>query len=156
MSGFKVKFDKKKSKYGQIGEVRLMENAVQKLRLKKAREEQNALDSMFRIESANALDRMVDVHYDNYKDEFNEYMTVIERNLKYAMAHSNVITRELVFKLQEKYSMVCEDIKYLHATGNKAELENVKRQAGYEKAVVELKGLVDSSAELVINTYYLK
>lgn len=102
-----------------------------------------------------AIDRNIDIHYNNYKDNFESLQNAISKMLSYSLKRSKGYFQEEVFKLSMRNEAVCDAIAILRKTGPGHEMSNSDRQEGYENALKEMKVIYEQSCYLVRSTIFL-
>ena len=148
LKGFSVKFDAGKSNVGQIAPVRITAAATQNIKRKEAKKEKERIHEPYKEDLANHADRVVDVSYTTYKDEFNRMQDIIEEGLLICMNRSRGEMHRAVEEIMRKNSIVCENISYIHDTRVDSQLSNSRRQKAYEEAKAEMQTLVNRTVHL--------
>lgn len=106
------------------------------------------INKMALMDHTDFADRIVDVVYSDFDDDFNSLKQSISNHLVYSYNKSNGKLAGAVMKLQERYDVICSNIRYLKETGIDAQLENSKRNEGYEQALQELRELLRDATQL--------
>lgn len=143
-----VKFRLDKSNVGQIGPVRTAAAATQNVKNKSAIKEKERIYEPYKEDLQKQADRMVDLAYPAYKDEFNRMQKVISEGLLICMNRSNGAMKRQVDEISRQNEIVCENISYIHKTGIDSQLENSRRQKAYEEAKKEMAKLVNRTVHL--------
>lgn len=155
-SGFRVRFKESKSNIKRIMPTRVTAEETQRQKVKKAEEERQRIEELYKEEVVREADRNVDLSYATYKDEFNRMQECITDGLLYCMNKSGGELDYQVDELKRQNEILCADIAYIHKTGVGYGLENAKRQQAYEKAKSRMEELVNRTAHLcaVAATHY--
>lgn len=147
-SGIRVRFKVEKSNVKQIGPVRVTSAATQTIKKKSAIKERDYIYEPFKEDVANQADRLVDVTYSSYEDEFNRMQNVIEEGLLICMNKSKGQLKRQVDDINRQNAIICENISYIHKSGPEGQLSNSKRQKAYEEAKKEMSKLVRKTTKL--------
>lgn len=141
--GKESKSNVKKMIYERTGQL-----AEQVIRQGDAEKERAAIDSIYKMDLENALDRQIDLVYSDYKEKFENLQNNISTLLKYVLSVSNGEWADAVNRLQDENSVICESVSYIHKTGIGYELENVKRDQSYQEALDKMKGIYSAAYKL--------
>lgn len=152
-SGFYVHFDENKSKIKRVMPTRVLEEETQRQKLGKATEERVDMEAQYRQELEFQADRVVDLAYADYSDDFNHMQDVIADGLIYCLERSNGELAPAVDIIKRENELVCEAVAYIHRTGVGYELENSKRQQAYEEQRQAMQRLVRRTAKLAKIAY---
>lgn len=139
------KFKESKSNVKTLMPRRLTELGTQEQRNMKVDYELAAMDSVFRMESAAALDREIDIHYSSYEHEFNDMQSAIRKYLEISMLKSNGEYKEQIDDIAMRNDLLCDNIGYIHKSGYGYELENAKRQEAYDNAKREMTKILNEA-----------
>ena len=155
-SGYRVRFKEEKSNVKRIMPVRVVSEETQRQKVKKVEEERARIQPLHDEAVACQADRLVDLTYGIYKDEFNRMQNCISDGLLYCMNKSNGAMRRQVDDLTRQNEIICANIAYIHQQGLNHQLENSKRQQAYEEQKVAMTELVGRTARLaaVAATHY--
>lgn len=150
LSGLDVKFSEERSNVRTVIPRRITSEVTEEENLKKTDEEVSHIQELYIEDLANEADRNIDITYSYYKDDFNDLQASINEALTFCMNKSKGKVWKTVDRFIRQNDIICENIAYLHKTGYGYELENSKRQKGYEKAYEDMKKLAKQV------TYYAK
>lgn len=155
-SGYVVKFDENKSNVKRIMPVRVTAEETQRQKLSQVEKERAHVEELYKEEVAREADRIVDVTYASYKDDFNRMQDCITDGLLYCLQKSDGKLQYQVDEISRQNEILCADIAYIHKTGVGYELENAKRRQAYEEAKEKMGDLVSRTAHLcaVAATHY--
>lgn len=155
-SGYVVKFDENKSNVKRIMPVRVTAEETQRQKLSQVEKERAHVEELYKEEVAREADRVVDVTYASYKDDFNRMQECITDGLLYCLQKSDGELQYQVDEISRQNEILCADISYIHKTGVGYELENAKRRQAYEEAKEKMGDLVSRTAHLcaVAATHY--
>lgn len=155
-SGYVVKFDENKSNVKRIMPVRVTAEETQRQKLSQVEKERAHVEELYKEEVAREADRVVDVTYASYKDDFNRMQDCITDGLLYCLQKSDGELQYQVDEISRQNEILCADIAYIHKTGVGYELENAKRRQAYEEAKEKMGDLVSRTAHLcaVAATHY--
>lgn len=149
-SGYVVKFDENKSNIKRIMPDRIAAEETQRQKLKKTEEERQKVYELYKEDLAKEADRVVDVTYPSYKDEFERMQNCISDALLYCMNKSGGKLKYQVDELSRQNEILCANIAYIHKTGYGYQLENAKRQQAYEEYKTEMTNLVGRVKRLAL------
>lgn len=157
-SGWRIHFSEDRSNVKRIMPTRILEEEVQRQRLTKAREEREHAEAMNKEELQLQADRLIDVVYSDYSDDFNHMQDVIADGLLYCLERSNGTLAPAINRIKRENEVICANVAYIHKTGAGYELENAKRQKAYEAQREAMRELVRQTAKLtqVANAYFTK
>jgi len=152
----KVKFKEKNSNVKRIYKRRTASFASQVAKKESTETERKKIEELWKEDVANQADRMVDVTYNSYKEDFNELQDQINQYLTYCMTKSKGKMKAVVDRFVRKNDIICENIAYLHKQGPQVQLENSKRQKGYEEAYADMKTIAIQTFRLarIASTMY--
>lgn len=155
-SGYRVRFKEEKSDIKRIMPVRVTAEETQRQKMKEAEKERKHIEELYKEEVAREADRMVDLTYGSYKDEFNRMQDCITDGLLYCVKKSDGKLQYQVNEISRLNEVLCADIAYIHKSGPGYELENAKRRQAYEEAKTKMEELVNRTAHLcaVAATHY--
>lgn len=153
-SGYEVEFDEGRSNVKRINPTRVASEEVQRMKVSKVEDERKKFDELCREDLANQADRMIDVSYPMYRDEFNRMQDVISQGLLYCMQKSHGELSKIIDELTRRNDVVCSNVAYIRKTGIGYELSNAKRQAAYEDAKTEMEEVLDETVRLISITEY--
>lgn len=155
-SGYVVKFKEEKSNVKRIMPVRVTAEETQRQKLSEVEKERAHVEELYKEELAREADRVVDVTYASYKDEFNRMQDCITDGLLYCLQKSDGKLQYQVDEISRQNEILCADIAYIHKTSIGFELENAKRRQAYEEAKTKMGDLVSRTAHLcaVAATHY--
>lgn len=155
-SGYRVRFKEEKSNVKRIMPVRVTAEETQRQKLSQVEKERAHIEELYKEEVAREADRMVDVTYASYKDDFNRMQDCITDGLLYCLQKSDGELQYQVDEISRQNEILCADIAYIHKTGVGYELENAKRCQAYEEAKEKMGDLVSRTAHLcaVAATHY--
>lgn len=147
-SGMRVSFDESRSNVKRIHPVRVAAEELQRSKLREVERERNLIEELYKEDLANQADRMIDVTYPMYKDEFNRMQDLISEGLVLCMTQSKGKLLYQVDELTRQNEIVCESIDYIHKQGIGYELANAKRQKEYEQAKTKMKEILGRTMRL--------
>lgn len=147
-SGYRVRFKEDKSNVKRIMPVRVTAEETQRQKLSQAEKERAYIEELYKEELVREADRIVDLTYSAYKEEFNRMQDCISDGLLYCLQKSNGELQYQVDEISRVNEVLCYDIAYIHKTGPGYELENAKRQQAYEDAKKRMEDLVSRTALL--------
>lgn len=150
LRGFSVKFNASRSNTGQLMPTRVAETGLEYERLQELRKEEESLTAVMKDEMLAESERVVDLKYNEYKDEFNRIQKVITEALLYSAHLSKGDARKEVEELAEQNELLCEQIAYFHKAGVNHQLENTKRQLAYEDALTRMRTLKSRALNLAL------
>lgn len=155
-SGYRVRFKEEKSNVKRIMPVRITAEETQRQKVSQVEKERAQIEELYKEELAREADRMTDLTYVSYKDEFNRMQNCISDGLLYCLKKSNGAMEYQVNEISRLNEILCSDIAYIHKTGPGYELENAKRRQAYENAKTKMEELVNRTAHLcaVAATHY--
>lgn len=155
-SGYRVRFKEEKSNVKRIMPVRVTAEETQRQKMKDVEKERAHIEELYKEELVREADRMTDLTYVSYKDEFNRMQNCISDGLLYCLKKSNGAMEYQVNEISRLNEILCSDIAYIHKTGPGYELENAKRRQAYEEAKTRMEELVNRTAHLcaVAATHY--
>ncbi len=155
-SGYRVRFKEEKSNVKRIMPVRVTAEETQRQKLSQVEKERAHIEELYKEEVAREADRMVDVTYASYKDDFNRMQDCITDGLLYCLQKSDGKLKYQVDEISRQNELICADIAYIHKTGVGYELENAKRRQAYEEAKEKMGEIVSRTAHLcaVAATHY--
>ena len=155
-SGYRVRFKEEKSNVKRIMPVRVTAEETQRQKLSQVEKERAHIEELYKEEVAREADRMVDVTYASYKDDFNRMQDCITDGLLYCLQKSDGKLKYQVDEISRQNELLCADIAYIHKTGVSYELENAKRRQAYEEAKEKMGEIVSRTAHLcaVAATHY--
>lgn len=155
-SGYRVRFKEEKSNVKRIMPVRVTAEETQRQKLSQVEKERAHIEELYKEEVAREADRMVDVTYASYKDDFNRMQDCITDGLLYCLQKSDGKLKYQVDEISRQNELLCADIAYIHKTGVGYELENAKRRQAYEEAKEKMGEIVSRTAHLcaVAATHY--
>lgn len=84
-SGYRVRFKEEKSNVKRIMPVRITAEETQRQKVSQVEKERAQIEELYKEELAREADRIVDVTYVSYKDEFNRMQDCITNGLLYCM-----------------------------------------------------------------------
>ena len=148
-SGLRVHFKESKSNSKTIMPRRTAAEYEQQQKLKKAEEERQQIEPLYKEELEREADRAVDLVYGNYKDDFNRMQDDIAEGLTYCLTKSKGKLQPQVDELQRQNEIITSSIAYIHKTGYKQGLPNAKREKAYAQYKKEMAELVSRVAHLV-------
>ena len=148
-SGYRVHFKEEKSNSKTIMPRRTAAEYEQQQKLKKAEEERQQIEPLYKEELEREADRAVDLVYGNYKDDFNRMQDDIAEGLSYCLTKSKGKLQPQVDELQRQNEIITSSIAYIHKTGYKQGLPNAKREKAYAQYKKEMAELVSRVAHLV-------
>ena len=99
-------------------------------------------------ETIRSAERMVDIVYPQYKDDFNDLGESISEALAYCTLNGKHGVQEMCVSLATDYDEICSEIEYIHKQGPGYEIEPTKRQLAYEDARERLQKLAVSCSKL--------
>ena len=140
----------------RIMPVRVTAEETQRQKLSQVEKERAHIEELYKEEVAREADRMVDVTYASYKDDFNRMQDCITDGLLYCLQKSDGKLKYQVDEISRQNELLCADIAYIHKTGVGYELENAKRRQAYEEAKEKMGEIVSRTAHLcaVAATHY--
>lgn len=147
-SGFRVRFKEEKSNVRRIIPVRVTAEETQRQKVKETEKERKYIEELYKEELAREADRITDITYVSYKEEFNRMQNCISDGLLYCLKKSNGALEYQVNEISRLNEVLCSDIAYIHKTGPGYELENAKRRQAYEEAKTKMEELVNRTAHL--------
>lgn len=155
-SGYRVRFKEEKSNVKRIMPVRVTAEETQRQKLSQVEKERAHIEELYKEEVAMEADRMVDVTYASYKDDFNRMQDCITDGLLYCLQKSDGKLKYQVDEISRQNELLCADIAYIHKTGVGYELENAKRRLAYEEVKQKMGVIVSRTAHLcaVAATHY--
>ena len=155
-SGYRVRFKEEKSNVKRIMPVRVTAEETQRQKVSQVEKERAHIEELYKEELVREADRMTDLTYVSYKDEFNRMQNCISDGLLYCLKKSNGAMEYQVNEISRLNEILCSDIAYIHKTGPGYELENAKRRQAYENAKTKMEELVNRTAHLcaVAATHY--
>ncbi len=155
-SGYRVRFKEEKSNVRRIMPVRVTAEETQRQKMKDVEKERAHIEELYKEELVREADRMTDLTYVSYKDEFNRMQNCISDGLLYCLKKSNGAMEYQINEISRLNEVLCSDIAYIHKTGPGYELENAKRRQAYEEAKAKMEELVNRTAHLcaVAATHY--
>jgi hypothetical protein bacD2_21897 len=155
-SGLRIRFKEHKSNVKTIMPDRVLSEETQRQKMKKAEVERQKIEELYKEDVARQADRMVDLTYSAYKEEFKRMQERITDGLLYCMTKSKGKLSYQVNELSRLNKVLCSDIAYIHKSGIGNELENAKRQQAYEEFKKRMEELLGRTARLcsVAATHY--
>lgn len=155
-SGYRVHFDENKSNIKRIMPQRVIQEETQRLRTNSVEQERQRHEQMYRVELEKQADRSFDLAYADYSEDFDHMQYQIKECLQYSLSRSGGKLRDAVLRLRRENDLICDAVAYLHKTGPGYELENTKRQKGYEEQKKHMQGLLRKAVKLVrvADTFY--
>lgn len=155
-SGYRVRFKEEKSNVKRIMPVRVTAEETQRQKMKDVEKERKHIEELYKEELVREADRIADLTYISYKDEFNRMQNCITDGLLYCLKKSKGAMEYQVNEISRLNEVLCSDIAYIHKTGPGYELENAKRRQAYEEAKTRMEELVSRTAHLcaVAATHY--
>lgn len=144
-----VDFKESKSNVNSIMPVRTAAELEQVAKMKKVEEERQKVEPLFKEAVALEADRMVDLVYGNFKDDFNRMQESISDGLIYCLRKSKGKMSYQVNHLQKRNDIICRNIEYIHTTGLQYGLENAKREKAYNEYKQSMADLVSEVSHLV-------
>ena len=116
-SGYRVRFKEEKSNVKRIMPVRVTAEETQRQKLSQVEKERAHIEELYKEEVAREADRMVDVTYASYKDDFNRMQDCITDGLLYCLQKSDGKLKYQVDEISRQNELLCADIAYIHKTG---------------------------------------
>jgi len=155
-SGYRVHFDENRSNVKRIMPQRIIQEETQRLRDGNVEKERQKYEQMYKAEQELQIDRTIDLAYADYSEDFDHMQYQISECLQHCLTQSGGKLRDAVLRLRRENEMICEAVAYLHKTGPGYELENAKRQKGYELQKMQMRGLLRKAVKLVriADTFY--
>ncbi len=155
-SGYRVRFKEEKSNVKRIMPVRVTAEETQRQKMKDVEKERKHIEELYKEELVREADRIADLTYISYKDEFNRMQNCITDGLLYCLKKSKGAMEYQVNEISRLNEVLCSDIAYIHKTGPGYELENAKRRQAYEEAKTRMEEQVSRTAHLcaVAATHY--
>lgn len=153
--GLDYSFHEDRSDTKRLMWIRSENTALEQWRTERMQAELDMLAPVVKEEAYQAADRLVDIHYTSYKDEFERLQDQIEQCLAYSIDRSRGKMREAVEEIIAHNKIVCDNIAYIRKTGPGAEMENASRQDGYEQALLDMRAVLAESIYLLRTTINL-
>lgn len=153
-SELRIRFKEEKSNVKRTYPTRVASASAQHSKFKKVKEEYNYIQTLYKDDLAKEADRMVDVTYPSYQDDFNRMQTLITEGLLKILLVSNGELKKQVTEIAQRNEVVCANVAYIRKSGPGYELENSKRQQEYEKARSQMQTLLRLTNRLASIAYY--
>lgn len=112
-SGYRVRFKEEKSNVKRIMPVRITAEETLRQKVSQVEKERAQIEELYKEELAREADRIVDVTYASYKDEFNRMQDCITDGLLYCMNRSNGALEYQVNEISRLNEVLCADIAYI-------------------------------------------
>ena len=152
---FDFSFHEEKSDTKRLCWIRSENVVLEQWRAERMKAQHEALAPVVSEEIYQATDRMVDLHYAGYREEFEYIQDGINECLSYALERSRGKMSPAIEELTTQNKIVCDNIAYIRKTGPGYEMENAARQEGYEKALTDMQSIFRASLVLVQTTIKL-
>ncbi len=137
--GVNKRFREDKSNVKRVGPSRAAQIPLEVLTMKHLDNQIDSIQPLVIEEGIRSAERMVDIIYPQYKEDFEALGASITESIKYSMEFSSVGgVAEACSKLQMEYDAICSEIEYMHQQGPGYEIEPTKRQIAYEDARVRM------------------
>lgn len=149
LSGFKVKFKESKSNVKRVSVPRIAQIPLEVSTVNRLNHQIDSIQPLLTEETIRSAERMVDITYSQYKDDFQEYGESITESLAYCLKNGGTGILEACETLQQDYDEICSAIEYIHQQGPGYEIEPTKRQIAYEDVKQRLSELETSCDKLV-------
>lgn len=149
---FDFSFHEDKSDVKRLMWIRSENQGLEYWRNERMKVELDSLTPIVNEEIYQATDRLVDLHYADYKDEFSRLQDVIQQCVTYSFERSRGKAQPVIEEILTQNQIICDNIAYIRKTGPGAEMENASRQEGYENALKNMKALASLCWNLVLTT----
>lgn len=149
---FDYSFHEDKSDTKRLCWIRTENVVLEQWRSERMKAQHEALSPVVSEEVYQATDRLVDLHYSGYKEEFEYIQDGINECLSYSLERSRGKMAPAIEELAAQNRIICDNIAYIRKTGPGYEMENASRQEGYEKALEDMRSVFKASLFLVQTT----
>lgn len=149
-SNLKVKFRENRSNVKRVMTRRAASLASQELKYEDTKKERKEIEELWKEDMENQADRMIDLSYSSYKDDYNDLQDQINQCLTYCMTKSKGKMTKAVNRMVRKNAIICSNISYLRKTGLDCQLESSKREKGYDEALKEMKKIAKQTLNLAL------
>lgn len=152
-TGLNIKFKVTKSKVGQVGPARAEQIPLEKAAVYNLNAQIDSIQPLVIEESVREAERLVDIVYPEYKDEFQELGESISESLLYVIEKSNGRYAKFCKDYQLEYDAICSEIEYIHKQGPTSQIEPTKRQLAFEDARLRMNDLAEKCSNLAYLAY---
>lgn len=146
---YEIKFKESESDTRRVGPSRAAQIPLEVAAMNRINVQIDSIQPLVVEETIRSAERMVDVTYAMYLDDFRDYDDNIRKALLYCIEHGDEGIRRACVKVQEEYDCVCSSIQYVHEQGPGNEMEPTKRQIAYEEARRRLGEILRTCRKLV-------
>lgn len=137
--GINKRFREDKSNVKRVGPSRAAQIPLEVLTMKHLDSQIDSIRPLVIEEGVRSAERMVDIIYPQYKEDFEALGASIAESITYSMGYTSFGgVAEACNKLQMEYDAICSEIEYIHMQGPGYEMEPTKRQIAYEDARVRM------------------
>lgn len=147
-SGYVIKFDEKKSNVKRVFTPRSAQVPLEALTIRHLDNQIDSIQPLVTEESIRTGERMIDIVYPQYEEDFKTLGESITESLSYSSKKSNGKLTEACYQLQMEYDVICSSIEYIHKQGPQYGIETTKRQLAYEEAKKKMTKLAQSCSKL--------
>lgn len=146
---WKIKYREKDSDVKRTATARAAQIPFELITMDKLNQQIDSIQPLVIEETIRSAERMVDITYGMYEDDFKDYGQKIKKVLTYCLAKGDNGIDEACMHIQMEYETICSSIEYIHEQGPGSEIEPTKRQIAYEDARNRLDDLLKSSIKLM-------
>lgn len=146
---WKIKYRETDSDTKRCGIPREAQTPLEMLAVQELNHQIDSIKPLVIEETIRSAERMIDITYNMYEDDFKDYGQKIKKILTYCLAKGDKGIDKACMSIQMEYEAICSSIEYIHEQGPGSEIEPTKRQIAYEDAKVSLDNLLKSSIKLM-------
>lgn len=147
---FNIKFKESKSNVKRVATSRIAQVPLEVVTINHLNHQIDSIEPIVKEETIRSAERMVDIVYAQYKDDFTRLGNNIIESLEYTLEKSKGNLIDACNILQRDYDSLCSEIEYIHKQGPGYEIETTKRQLAYEDIKTRLTELAKSCSKLAM------
>lgn len=146
--GLNIRWSVNKSSVGQMAPLRAEELANEKITSGYVQNQIDSIKPLAVEETLRAAERMVDVAYPMYQEQFDSLLAAIDKLLLDTDSLSEGELALNASRLLDEKELLVEEIEYIHQQGPTNQMEHAKRELAYEEVLRKLKKLSKRSYDL--------
>lgn len=144
-----IKWKESRSNVKRVGPSRLAQIPLENMAASHIQAQIDSIQPLVEEEAIRTMERMVDIVYPQYEEEFKELGNCISEALTYTELKTGTKYSSACLDLQMEYDAICSEIEYIHEQGNpECQMETTKRQLAYEDARLRMKELAKACFKL--------
>lgn len=144
----RIRWKESKSNVKRVATSRMAQIPLEVETVNRLNHQIDSIQPIVTEETVRSSERMVDIVYPEYKEDFQELGVSITESLSYCILKGKNGVDKACESLTTDYEALCSEIEYVHKEGPGYEIEPTKRRLAYEDARDRMRQLAVACSKL--------